>query len=72
MIGAVVALLVSFLALGVLWREPRLRPREAGWPLPAGVQRVLDARPLRIGLRVLGLVMAAYVVMAGPSAATTR
>ena len=64
MIGAVVALLVSFLALGVLWREPRLARREAGWPLPAGVQRVLDARPLRIGLRVLGLVMAAYVVMA--------
>ena len=64
LIGAVVALLVSFLALGVLWREPRLRPREAGWPLPAGVQRVLDARPLRTGLRVLGLVMAAYVVMA--------
>jgi hypothetical protein len=63
-IGAVVALLVSFLALGVLWREPRLRPREAGRPLPPGVQRVLDGRPLRTGLRVLGLVMAAYVVMA--------
>jgi hypothetical protein len=62
--GAAVALLVSFLALGLLWREPRLRPREAGWALPAGAQRVLDGRPLRIGLQVLGVVATAYVVLA--------
>jgi hypothetical protein len=63
-LGAVVALLVSFLALGVLWREPRLRPHDAGRPLPAAAQRVLDGRPLRTGFRVLGMVMTAYVVMA--------
>ncbi len=62
--GAAVALVVSFLVLGLLWREPRLRPREAGWPLPAGMQRVLDGRPVRVGLRVLGVIAAAYVVMA--------
>jgi hypothetical protein len=58
--GAAVAILVSFLALGLLWREPRLRPREAGWALPAGAQRVLDGRPVRIGLQVLGVVATAY------------
>jgi hypothetical protein len=62
--GAAVALLVSFLALIVLWREPRLRPDTAGRPIPAGVQRVLDGRPVRAGLRVLGVVATAYVVMA--------
>jgi hypothetical protein len=62
--GAAVALVVSFLALGLLWREPRLRPREAGWALPAGLQRVLDGRPVRVGLRVLGLLAAAYVATA--------
>ena len=32
--GAAVALLVSFLALALLWREPRLDPAGAGRPLP--------------------------------------
>ena len=62
--GAALALLVSFLALGLLWREPRLRPKEAGWAIPEGLQRVLDGRPVRVGLRVLGLLAAAYVTMA--------
>lgn len=64
LVGAAVALVVSFLALGVLWREPRLRPRQAGVPLPEAVQRVLDARPVRIGLRIFGVVALAYVAMA--------
>lgn len=62
--GAAVALLVSFLALGLLWREPRLDPDRAGWPLPRGLERVLDGRPVRVGLRLLGVVLTAYVVLA--------
>lgn len=62
--GAAVALLVSFLALAVLWREPRLDPARSGRPLPSGVARVLDARATRGGLRVLGAVATGYVVMA--------
>lgn len=62
--GAAVALLVSFLALGLLWREPRLDPDRAGWPLPRGLERVLDGRPVRVGLRLLGVVLTGYVVLA--------
>lgn len=62
--GAAVAIVVSFLALGLLWREPRLEPARAGRPLPGGPARVLDSRALRVALRVLGGVITAYVVMA--------
>ncbi|HEX6919797.1 MAG TPA: hypothetical protein VF314_06185 [Actinomycetes bacterium] len=62
--GAAVALLVSFLALGLLWREPRLDPERAGRPLPRGLEQVLDGRPVRVGLRLLGVVLTAYVVLA--------
>lgn len=64
LIGGAVALVVSFLALGLLWREPKLRPGTAGWPVPAGVQRVLDGRPLRIALLAFGVVATAYVAVA--------
>lgn len=62
--GAAMALVASFLALGLLWREPRLDPARAGRPLPAGLARALDGRVVRGGLRVLGAVVTAYVVMA--------
>ena len=62
--GAAVALLVSFLALGLLWREPRLRPASAGRPLPGAVAVALDSPATRVALRVLGLVATAYVAMA--------
>lgn len=64
LIGAAVALVVSFLALGLLWREPRLRPETAGRALPGGLQRVLDGRVVRVGLRLLGVVLTAYVGLA--------
>jgi hypothetical protein len=62
--GAAVAIVVSFLALGLLWREPRFDPATAGRPLPSGMARVLDGRPLRVALRLLGLLATAYVAMA--------
>ncbi len=64
LVGAAVALVVSFLALGLLWKEPRLRPGTAGWPLPPALQRVLDGRPLRLVLLALGVLAAAYVGLA--------
>lgn len=63
-IGAAVALVVSFLALLVLWREPRLDPVGAGRPLPRSLARKLDHPVVRNGLRLLGMVVTAYVVLA--------
>jgi hypothetical protein len=71
--GAAATLLVSFLLLGVLWRRPMLRGDEAGRPLPAGVQRVLDGPVFRWAVRLLGLAFTAYVLvaaLAGPDLAT--
>ena len=56
--------MASFLALGLLWREPRLDPARAGRALPGGLTRVLDSTPLRVALRLLGVVAFAYVAMA--------
>ncbi len=42
--GAAVALLASFLGLGMLWRSPRLRAGAAGRELPAWVGRVVGRR----------------------------
>ncbi len=62
--GAAIALLVSFLALAFLWREPRLDPERAGRPLPGAVARAMDSPVTRWLLRAFGLVATAYVVMA--------
>lgn len=62
--GAAVALLASFLALGMLWRTPRLRGSAAGRPPPAAVQRTVDSPWVRWALRLSGLVATAYVAVA--------
>ncbi|MEU8381774.1 hypothetical protein [Streptosporangium sp. NPDC048865] len=59
--GAILALLVSFVALGALWAEPRLggdlrHPR----PLISLVQRAVSARAWPWFWRIAGLVAAAY------------
>ena len=61
--GAAVAVVASFLALAFLWREPRLDGDRAGVALPRGLQRVLDAPALRLALRLLGLLVLAYVLL---------
>lgn len=61
--GAFAALLVSFLALGLLWSSSRFRGDRAGRPLPAAVRRAADARPTRITARALGLAAALLVVL---------
>ena len=64
LIGSALALLLSFVALGSLWTEPRLRGREAGRPLPRALAGALEAPELAWGLRILGLVAAGYVTVA--------
>jgi hypothetical protein len=40
LVAGATVLVVSFVALGALWREPKLR-EGCGWPLPLGLQRFL-------------------------------
>ena len=60
--GAGFAVVVSFLALVLLWRRPKLRGDEAGRPLPAVVQAVVDSPVLRWGLRLVVLFLTLLVV----------
>lgn len=62
--GAATAVVVSFVLLGALWREPRLDAEKAGRPLPAGLAGVLDARAFRRTLAGLGLLAAAWTLLA--------
>ena len=61
--GAAVAVVASFLALVLLWREPRLDGERAGRAFPLGLQRLLDSPVTRAVIRVLGLVALAYVLL---------
>ena len=58
--GAAVVLVVSFLALGVLWRRPQLERHAGGRLLPTGLQRLLDSTALRF---VAGTVSAGLLVL---------
>jgi hypothetical protein len=53
--GAGLAVAVSFLALVVLWRRPRLQGAAAGRPLPSAVERVVDGPVLRPVLQLVVL-----------------
>jgi hypothetical protein len=67
-IGGGLAVVISFLALGVLWREPRLRGGEAGRPLPEGLAGFLDSPRTLAVLRGLTLALTlffAVVALAG-------
>ena len=62
--AAAVVLIVSFVALALLWPQPRLE--RTGWrPLPAGVGRLLGSRALEIAAGTLGVALLALVVVAG-------
>ena len=72
-LGAAFALVVSFIVLGLAWRESRYRGDDSGRPLPEALNRVVDASLTRWTLRILGLLGAAYVALAaiaGPDLAT--
>jgi hypothetical protein len=63
--GGGIVLIVSFVALGVLWRRPRLAGNH-GRPLPEGLQRVLLHPALRIALQTLsfGLLIVVWLAAA--------
>ena len=58
--SAAIVLVVSFVALGALWRRPLLEKNAAGHPLPAVFQVVLLSRALRI---LLGAVSVGLLVL---------
>ena len=58
--GASIVLVVSFAALGILWRRPTLERLRHGRPLPAPAQRVLGSPILRA---VVGGVSVALLVL---------
>ncbi len=62
--GAVVALVASFVALGALWKQPRLTGAAAGRPLSPALADGLDAAWFRWVLRGVGLVLTAWFLLA--------
>ena len=58
--GGAVVLVLSFLALGTLWRRPQLERRAAGRPLPESLERVLRSTALRV---VLGAASAGLLAL---------
>lgn len=53
-------LVLSFLALGSLWKRPQLGRRAEGRPLPGGLERVLRSTALRV---VVGAISAGLLVL---------
>jgi hypothetical protein len=64
-VGAGLVLVISFVALAMLWRRPKFTGGKTGWPLPTRVQRVLDAPALRMALQGLSLVAVVLVCIIG-------
>ena len=64
LVGGGTVLVVSFIALGVLWPEPRLGAPGDGRPFPRPLQAVLLSRVLEIGLQVLGVALFVLVFTA--------
>jgi hypothetical protein len=70
--GAALAVVISFVTLGVLWRSARFQT-ESGRPIPSPVERLADHRITRGSLRLAGLVIAVATFAAaafGPSEAS--
>ncbi len=62
--AAAMVLVISFVALAVLWPEPRLEGDR--WrPLPGGVGRALGSRPVEIVCGAIGTALFAVVIYAG-------
>lgn len=61
--GGAVVLVLSFLALGTLWRRPQLERLSSGRPLPPGLERVLRSTALRIvvGAASFGLLVLVFL-----------
>ncbi len=61
--GAALAVLISFAAVGVMWRDPRFRA-DRGRPVPALLQAVADSPATRVVLRLAGVLGAVATITA--------
>jgi hypothetical protein len=61
--GAAFAVVISFVALGLLWTTPRLDGAQGGRPLPEAVSRVLDSATLTWLKRALALLITGYLLL---------
>jgi hypothetical protein len=61
--GAAFAVVISFVALGLLWTTPRLDGARAGRPLPASVRRALDGVAFKWLKRLLILLITSYLLL---------
>ncbi|MFG1914599.1 hypothetical protein [Micromonospora sp. NPDC048898] len=72
-VAAALTLVVTFLALGLLWREPRLdRDATGGHPVPRRLALLVDAPTFRWTLRGLGLLATVWFclgLLGGPDTA---
>ena len=62
--AAAMVLVVSFVALAVLWPEPKLQ-RERWRPLPGALGRLLGSRPVEIGCGAIGVFLLGVVIYTG-------
>lgn len=63
--GAVAALVVSFTVLILAWHKPRYdAPASPGKPVPTWLDRAVRATYTRVGLRILGMLVFGYTVVA--------
>jgi hypothetical protein len=62
--GAGVVLVVSFVALGALWRRPLLEGHDHGRPLPGWAQRILLSTVLRVAVGLASVAMLGIVLWA--------
>ena len=62
--AAAMVLVVSFVALAIMWPEPRLE--KVRWrPLPGGIGRVLGSRPVEVVCGAIGVFLLGVVVYTG-------
>jgi hypothetical protein len=69
--GAATAVIVSFVALGVLWREARLEGSGSGRRLPSWVQAVATNALVEWTLRLVSLALFLLVAVSAATAGTT-
>lgn len=72
-VGGGLALVASFVALGLLWRSPRLTGARAGRPVPGWLQAFADSAVTTGVLRLVVLALSAFVLLVawvGPESAT--
>ena len=62
--AAAMVLVISFVALAILWPEPKLE-RDNWRPLPGGIGRVIASRPVEILCGAIGVALLGVVVYTG-------